>query len=186
MPHQASLLIHTRRGEEVRQDWVRLLDTAATNLRRLVARPAASAAGAAVCSLPRPDCRADPSAENSSSRLTPEKELVLVRTELENMAELVEMSGAAFRSREMEVIQETGLAALHLIKVIRGAAIRLTCSVTAPFFLLFSFLFGQETGETPFLLSAFSNFFFWGGGIPIQSDPAFLWVSGSEPTVIVC
>lgn len=141
MPHQASLLIHTRRGEEVRQDWVRLLDTAATNLRRLVARPATSAAAAVVCSLPRPDCRADPSAENSSSRLTPEKELVLVRTELENMAELVEMSGAAFRSREMELIQETGLAALHLIKVIRGAASRLTSSVTALFFFYFLFFF---------------------------------------------
>jgi hypothetical protein len=87
---QASLLIHRRRGEDERGDWLRLLDSSAANVRRLLA---AAAAG---------------QQEETTRQL---------RTELRNMVELVEMSGTAFRSREMEIILEAGLAVVRHMKV---------------------------------------------------------------------
>ena len=53
---------------------------------------------------------------SAASAVEPRREAVL-KTELANMAELVEMSGTAFRSREMEIIQEAGLALLGDMKV---------------------------------------------------------------------
>ncbi len=85
---QASLLIHRRRGEDERGDWLRLLDSSAANVRRQLA-----AAG---------------QHEETTRQL---------RTELRNMLELVEMSGTAFRSREMEIILEAGLATIRHMKV---------------------------------------------------------------------
>ena len=45
------------------------------------------------------------------------EDLNLVERELENMGELIEMSSEAFRSREMEIILETGLTTLHYTQV---------------------------------------------------------------------
>jgi hypothetical protein len=87
---QASLLIHRRRGEDERGDWLRLLDSSAANVRRLLAAAAAGQHGEMTRQL---------------------------RTELRNMVELVEMSGTAFRSREMEIILEAGLAVIRHMKV---------------------------------------------------------------------
>ncbi len=87
---QASLLIHRRRGEDERGDWVRLLDSSAASVRRLLATAAAG------------------QHEDTTRQL---------RNELRNMVELVEMSGTAFRSREMEIILEAGLAVVRHMKV---------------------------------------------------------------------